>query len=52
MSAMREEIHYLVDQVPEERLAPVLQLIGEMPLPSVGGGRRPRSGMSRSACAG
>lgn len=27
MSAMREEIHYLVDQLPEERLAPVLQLI-------------------------
>jgi hypothetical protein len=27
MSAMREEIHHLVDQLPEERLAPVLQLI-------------------------
>lgn len=29
MSAMREEIHHLVDQLPEERLAPVLQLIRE-----------------------
>lgn len=27
MSAMREEFHHLVDQLPEERLAPVLQLI-------------------------
>ena len=27
MSAMREELHHLVDQLPEERLAPVLQLI-------------------------
>jgi hypothetical protein len=27
MSTMREEIHHLVDQLPEERLAPVLQLI-------------------------
>lgn len=24
---MREELHHLVDQLPEERLAPVLQLI-------------------------
>jgi hypothetical protein len=29
MSAMREEIHHLVDQLPEDRLAPVLQLIRE-----------------------
>jgi hypothetical protein len=27
MSAVREELHHLVDQLPEERLAPVLQLI-------------------------
>jgi hypothetical protein len=27
MSAMREELHHLVDQLPEERLALVLQLI-------------------------
>ena len=27
MSAMREELHHLVDQLPEERLAPVLELI-------------------------
>lgn len=27
MSAMREELHHLVDELPEERLAPVLQLI-------------------------
>ena len=27
MSAMREELHHLVDPLPEERLAPVLQLI-------------------------
>lgn len=26
---MREELHHLVDQLPEERLAPVLQLIRE-----------------------
>ena len=27
MSAVREEIHQLVDQLPEERLAPLLRLI-------------------------
>lgn len=27
MSAMRDELYHLVDQLPEERLAPVLQLI-------------------------
>lgn len=27
MRAMREELHELVDQLPEEQLAPVLQLI-------------------------
>lgn len=27
MSAMREELHHLVDELPEERLEPVLQLI-------------------------
>jgi hypothetical protein len=27
MSALREELHHLVDQLPEDRLAPVLQLI-------------------------
>lgn len=27
MSAMREELHYLVEQLPEERLEPVLRLI-------------------------
>lgn len=27
MSAMREELHQLVEQLPEERLAPVLRLI-------------------------
>lgn len=26
---MRDELHHLVDQLPEERLAPVLQLIRE-----------------------
>jgi hypothetical protein len=36
MSAMREELHHLVDQLPEERLAPVLQLIR-------GDGRRARA---------
>jgi hypothetical protein len=29
MSAMREELHHLVDELPEDRLAPVLQLIRE-----------------------
>lgn len=29
MSAMRDELHHLVDQLPEERLAPVLRLIRE-----------------------
>lgn len=29
MSAMREELHHLVDQLPKDRLAPVLQLIRE-----------------------
>jgi hypothetical protein len=29
MSAIREELHHLVDQLPEERLAPVLELIRE-----------------------
>jgi hypothetical protein len=27
MSAIRDELHVLVDQLPEERLVPVLQLI-------------------------
>lgn len=27
MSAIRDELHFLVDQLPEERLAPVLRLI-------------------------
>lgn len=27
MSALRQELHHLVEQLPEERLAPVLQLI-------------------------
>jgi hypothetical protein len=27
MSAMREELHHLVDQLPEERLVPLLRLI-------------------------
>lgn len=27
MSAMREELHHLVDELPEERLGPVLELI-------------------------
>jgi hypothetical protein len=27
MSAIRDELHFLVDQLPEERLVPVLQLI-------------------------
>jgi hypothetical protein len=27
MSAMREELHHLVEELPEERLAPVLRLI-------------------------
>ena len=27
MSVMRDELHHLVDQLPEERLAPVLELI-------------------------
>ncbi len=39
MSAMREEIHYLVDQLPEDRLAPVLQLIRE----DAAAGRRARA---------
>lgn len=27
MSAIRDELHFLVDQLPEERLVPVLRLI-------------------------
>jgi hypothetical protein len=27
MSVVRDELHHLVDQLPEERLAPVLELI-------------------------
>ncbi|WP_146087473.1 hypothetical protein [Thermomonospora echinospora] len=29
MSALREELHHLVDQLPDERLAPVLALVRE-----------------------
>jgi hypothetical protein len=29
MSVMREDLHHMVDQLPEERLASVLQLIRE-----------------------
>jgi hypothetical protein len=36
MSALREELHDLVDQLPDERLAPVLALVRE----GVGPGRR------------
>jgi hypothetical protein len=39
MSVMREELHHLVDQLPEERLAPVLQLIRQ----DTAAGRRERA---------
>ena len=39
MSAMREELHHLVDQLPEERLAPVLQMMRQ----DTAAGRRERA---------
>jgi hypothetical protein len=39
MSVMREELHHLVDQLPEERLTPVLQLIRQ----ETAAGRRERA---------
>jgi hypothetical protein len=42
MSAMREELHHLVDQLPETQLRPALQLIrGRMDVEQRGGRRLP-----------
>ena len=55
MNVMREELHHLIDQLPEEQVAPILALVRESlpvgedgetlwPLPSFAGGAGRRQG--------